>query len=85
MKISNETITLITRIQNLCIQISQTTEHDAFFDYAGHVNGVSVSVNVGGFTLENDEVQRLMWLCHAEDENQDTFKQCIVELEGYLL
>ncbi|AUR95686.1 hypothetical protein NVP1210O_64 [Vibrio phage 1.210.O._10N.222.52.C2] len=84
MKLSNETLTLITRMQNLCIEISQTTEHDAFFDYAGHVNAISVSLNIGGFSLGNDILERLMWLGQVSDESQDEFKKCISALEGYL-
>ncbi|AUR85568.1 hypothetical protein NVP1076O_63 [Vibrio phage 1.076.O._10N.286.51.B7] len=88
MKLSNETLTLITRIQNLCIEISQTTEHDAFFHYSGQVDSIDVGVCNGGFAVLDDGLSneiKILSLTSADDENQDTFKQCIVELEGYLV
>ncbi len=83
MKLSNHTITLLTRINLLCIEISQATENDAHYQYSGHVNSLRVSVDIGGFknsTCAHYHLERV----EVRDLDADLFEQCITELEGYL-
>ena len=84
MKLSNHTITLLTRINLLCIEISQTTEHDAHYHYSGHVNSLRVSVDIGGYKYAEHSNYHLE-MVEVRDLDADLFEQCIAELEGYLV
>ena len=83
MKLSNHTVTLLTRINLLCIEISQTTEHDAHYQYSGHVNSLRVSVDIGGYK-NTEHSHHHLELVEVRDLDADLFEQCIAELEGYL-
>lgn len=86
MSLSTETLSLITKIQVLCVKVSTETEHDAFFRYSGHTNTIDVNVDVGG-TKNTAGIDDSIWLLHCEPVNRnnvDLFEECVKSLEDYL-
>lgn len=58
---------LINELLQLCIEKNSTTEHDLFFELAGHINSIYVSYYLGGFSAEKS-AERLKFILLDDNE-----------------
>lgn len=76
----------------LCFAV-KAKGHDAFYDYAPHVNWATVRVYINGWIEgnDNDKIFDLLWTKSLEDDDEETFNimvnkltECKEYLEGLL-
>lgn len=74
----NPNLCLIQELLQLCIEKNETTEHDVFFEFAGHINKISVSYYYGGFN-KSQEITRSGFFISMDDEKE--LKKAINEIK----
>ena len=70
---------LINELLQLCIEKNETTEHDVFFEFMGHVNAVRVYYYENGFDSNKSPVSIGNHLIASFDENE--LKQAIQSIK----
>lgn len=71
----NPNICLIQELLQVCIEKNETTEHDVFFEFMGHVNAVRVYYYENGFDSNKSPVSIGKHLIASFDEYE--IKQAI--------
>lgn len=69
---------LINELLQLCIEKNATTEHDVFFNFSGHVDGISVTYYKGGFSADSEATYVLMV---ASKNNSALIQEAINEIK----
>lgn len=69
---------LINELLQLCIEKNATTEYDVFFNFSGHVDGLTVSYYKGGF---HSGVEAKYALLLVSTDNENLIKQAIQEIK----
>lgn len=74
------------KIAELVRDVQNTTEHDVFLNYSGHVNSIEVYVYLGGWVMDGGPDIKIEFYC-GDDLTEGTkknFKETITMLEGLL-
>ena len=73
--------TLALDLMHRAIEISHTTQHDVIFDYAGHVDQVSMHFYVGGYNKDKSVDIGYVYLDDPIKDITDFFKLANTELD----
>jgi len=55
MSMNNKVREYIVKITGLAYDVNSKTNHDVFVDFAGHVDSITVRVDLGGWNKDKDE------------------------------
>ena len=64
----------------MCVEISEDTEHDVFFEYLPHVNGFSVHYNKGGWKANEESTYLFGGYQIFDVDDTETMEKVIEEL-----
>lgn len=76
-----ENLNLVTEIMQLCVEITNTTKSDAFFNFSGHINAICVSVHIDGWSNDINDVADIIAARTVSIDNSDDLQTTLSKLK----